>query len=97
MGRTTSPASPISSSRACRAPADCSPPTISISQAPQDGTTIGLIHSTVPLAPLFGTKGARFDPLKFHWLGSMDRSDGMCTVWHTSPVKTWADMLQRAA
>ncbi len=21
----------------------------------------------------------------------------MCTVWHTSPVKTWADMLQRAA
>src|SRR3954447_20363680 len=58
------------------------------SQAPQDGTTIGLIHSTVPLAPLFGTKGTRFDPLKFHWLGSIDRSDGMCTVWHTSPVKT---------
>ncbi len=64
------------------------------SQAPADGTTIGLIHSTVPLAPLFGTKGSRFDPLKFHWLGSIDRSDGMCTVWHTSPVKTWADMLE---
>src|SRR5829696_7481763 len=41
-------------------------------QAPQDGTTIGLIHSSVPLAPLFGTQGARFDPQKFHWLGSMD-------------------------
>src|SRR3954465_273123 len=65
------------------------------SQAPQDGTTIGLIHSSVPLAPLFGAQGARFDPLKFHWLGSIDRSDGMCTVWHTSPVKTWADMLER--
>ena len=26
-------------------------------QAPQDGTTIGLIHSTVPLAPLFGMAG----------------------------------------
>src|SRR5947209_17339854 len=38
-------------------------------QAPQDGTTIGLIHSTVPLAPLFGSKGARFDPLQFNWLG----------------------------
>src|SRR6266704_2469514 len=36
------------------------------SQAPQDGTTIALIHSSVPLAPLFGTQGARFDPLKFH-------------------------------
>ncbi|MCC6890487.1 MAG: hypothetical protein IT536_18325 [Hyphomicrobiales bacterium] len=65
------------------------------SQAPQDGTTIGLIHSTVPLSPLFGSKGARFDPLKFHWLGSLDRSDGLCTAWFTSPVKTWADMLHR--
>jgi tripartite-type tricarboxylate transporter receptor subunit TctC len=65
------------------------------SQAPQDGTVMGIIHSTVPLAPLFGTAGARFDPLKFNWLGSLDRADGMCTVWHTSPVKTWADMLKR--
>lgn len=64
------------------------------SQAPQDGTTIGLIHSSVPLAPLFGTQGARFDALKFNWIGSMDRSDGPCTAWHTAPVKTWADMLQ---
>ena len=65
------------------------------SQAPQDGTTIGIIHSTVPLAPLFGTAGARFDALKFNWLGSLDRADGMCTVWHTSPIKTWADMLEK--
>lgn len=64
-------------------------------QAPQDGTTIGLIHSTVPLAPLFGMAGARFDPLKLHWIGSMDRSDGPCTAWHTSPIKTWADMLDK--
>jgi tripartite-type tricarboxylate transporter receptor subunit TctC len=64
-------------------------------QAPQDGTTIGLIHSSVPLAPLFGTQGARFEALKFHWIGSMDRSDGPCTAWHTSPVKTWADLLQQ--
>src|SRR5262245_3573371 len=63
-------------------------------QAPQDGTTIGLIHSSVPLAPLFGAQGARFDPLKIHWLGSMDRSDGPCTAWHTSPARTWADLLQ---
>src|SRR3984957_9718211 len=65
------------------------------SQAPQDGTTIGIIHSTVPLAPLFGTTGARFDALKFNWLGSLDRADGMCTAWHTSPIKTWADMLAK--
>ncbi len=65
------------------------------SQAPQDGTTMGIVHSTVPLAPLFGTTGARFDALKFNWLGSLDRADGMCTAWHTSPVKTWPDMLAR--
>jgi tripartite-type tricarboxylate transporter receptor subunit TctC len=64
-------------------------------QAPQDGTVIGLIHSTVPLAPLFGTPEARFDPLKFQWLGSLDRSDGMCTSWHTSPIKTWNDMMTK--
>src|SRR5262249_28817496 len=46
------------------------------STAPQDGTTLGLIHSSVPLAPLFGTQGARFEAQKFHWIGSMDRSDG---------------------
>jgi len=65
------------------------------SQAPQDGTTIGLIHSSLPLAPLFGSRGARFDPLKFNWVGSLDRSDGPCTAWATSPVKTWADMLEK--
>jgi tripartite-type tricarboxylate transporter receptor subunit TctC len=65
------------------------------SQAAQDGTTIGIIHSTVPLAPLFGTTGARFDALKFNWLGSLDRADGMCTAWHASPIKTWADMLEK--
>jgi tripartite-type tricarboxylate transporter receptor subunit TctC len=64
-------------------------------QAPQDGTTIGLIHSTVPLAPLFGMAGARFDPMKIHWIGSMDRSDGPCTAWHTAPIKSWRDMLDK--
>ena len=58
--------------------------------APQDGTTIGIINSTVPFAPLWGSKGARFDTLKFNWLGTLDRAEGVCTLWHTSPVKTWS-------
>jgi hypothetical protein len=62
-------------------------------QAPQDGTTFGIVHSSVPLTPLWGNKGARFDSLKFNWLGSLDRTDGMCIAWHASPIKTWADML----
>src|SRR5262249_49349115 len=61
-------------------------------QAPQDGTTIGIVHSSVPLAPLWGNKAARFDTLKFNWLGSLDRVDGMCISWHESPIRSWADM-----
>ena len=63
-------------------------------QAPQDGTTIGIVNATVPLAPLWGSKGARFETMKFNWLGALDRSDGVCTFWHTSPAKTWSDLLQ---
>jgi tripartite-type tricarboxylate transporter receptor subunit TctC len=63
--------------------------------AAQDGTTIGIINSTVPFAPLWGSKGARFDTLKFNWLGTLDRAEGVCTLWHTSPVKTWGDMLAK--
>jgi len=65
------------------------------SQAPADGTTIGLVHSSVPFAPLWGAKGVRFDTLKFNWLGSLDRVDGMCISWHESPIRTWQDMLTR--
>jgi tripartite-type tricarboxylate transporter receptor subunit TctC len=61
--------------------------------APQDGSTIGIINSTVPLAPLWGSKGARFETLGFNWLGAFDRAQGVCTVWHSAPVKTWAGML----
>jgi tripartite-type tricarboxylate transporter receptor subunit TctC len=64
-------------------------------QAPQDGTTIGIVHSSVPLAPLWGSKGVRFETLKFNWLGSLDRVDGMCISWNASPIRTWADMLTK--
>jgi tripartite-type tricarboxylate transporter receptor subunit TctC len=64
-------------------------------QAPPDGTTIGIVHSSVPLTPLFGNKGVRFDTLKFNWLGSLDRVDGMCISWTASPIKTWNDVLTR--
>jgi tripartite-type tricarboxylate transporter receptor subunit TctC len=64
-------------------------------QAPRDGLTIGIVHSSVPLAPLWGSKGVRFDPLKFNWLGAFDKVDGMCISWYASPIKTWHDMLTK--
>jgi tripartite-type tricarboxylate transporter receptor subunit TctC len=64
-------------------------------QAPQDGTYMGIVHSSIPLAPLWGTKGVRFDTLKFNWVGSLDRAAGMCIAWRDAPIKTWADMLDK--
>lgn len=63
--------------------------------APKDGTTLGMIHSTAPLAPLYGAKGAKFDARNFAWLGSMNSARGICIAWHTSPIKTWHDMLTK--
>ena len=60
--------------------------------APKDGTVIGLVHSSVPFAPLFGLPGSNFDPRKFGWIGSLNSSNETCIAWHTSGIKTWQDM-----
>ena len=42
--------------------------------APRDGSVIGLVHSSVPFAPLYGTKARDFDPRQMSWIGShLDR------------------------
>jgi tripartite-type tricarboxylate transporter receptor subunit TctC len=63
------------------------------SVAPKDGTVLALVHSSVPFAPLFGLKGAKFDPRQMHWIGSLDANTAICIAWHTSRIKTWQDAL----
>jgi tripartite-type tricarboxylate transporter receptor subunit TctC len=65
------------------------------SVAPKDGTTIGLVHSSVPFAPLFGLEGARFDARKMNWLGSINKATGICVAWHDSPIKTAQDLWEK--
>jgi tripartite-type tricarboxylate transporter receptor subunit TctC len=65
------------------------------SVAPKDGTTIGLVHSSVPFAPLYGVKGATFDPRKVNWIGSLATERGICVAWHTSNIKTWQDLFDK--
>ncbi len=60
--------------------------------APKDGTVIGLVHSSVPFAPLFGLPGSTFDPRKFGWIGSLNAAGELCVAWHTSGINTWQDM-----
>ena len=65
------------------------------SAAPKDGSTIGLVHSGVPLAPLFKLNGASFDSLKMNWLGALTRADAICVAWHTSNIETWDDLFTK--
>lgn len=68
-------------------------------QAPKDGTeTMGSLMS-VPMAPVFyGNEGRgkniKFDPTKFNWIGAPARFVAVAQAWHTSPVKTWKDLLE---
>jgi tripartite-type tricarboxylate transporter receptor subunit TctC len=61
--------------------------------AAKDGTVIGGVQNNTPFEPLFGTKAATYDPLKFNWLGTPSVEVAIATVWHKTPVNTWQDTL----
>src|SRR5207244_1149486 len=63
--------------------------------APKDGTTIGLVHSSVPFAPLYGIKGANFDPRRMNWIGSINSATGICVSWTGSGITKWADLFDK--
>jgi tripartite-type tricarboxylate transporter receptor subunit TctC len=63
--------------------------------APKDGTTIGLVHSSVPFAPLYGIRGAHFDPRQMHWVGSINAATGICVSWTASGITTWKDLFEK--
>ncbi len=65
------------------------------SVAPKDGSTIGLVHSSVPFAPLYGIRGAGFDARKFHWIGSINAASGICVSWTASGVTKWQDLFDK--
>jgi tripartite-type tricarboxylate transporter receptor subunit TctC len=65
------------------------------SVAPKDGTTIGLVHSSVPFAPLYGTRGANFDPRQMHWIGSITSAFGICVSWAKSGITRWEHLFER--
>jgi tripartite-type tricarboxylate transporter receptor subunit TctC len=60
--------------------------------APKDGSVIGTIGRGLPFEPILGKNEARFDPLRFTWIGSMNRETTLAMSWHTAKVKTFADL-----
>ncbi|MEA2977343.1 MAG: hypothetical protein QOF19_2863 [Alphaproteobacteria bacterium] len=65
------------------------------SVAPKDGTTIGFVHASVPMAPLYGVAGAKFDSREMNWIGSLDSAVGICVAWHTNNIATWQDLFDK--
>src|SRR5262245_8277827 len=63
--------------------------------APKDGTALGIVPSSLPLGPLVGLAGARFDALKFGWIGSLTMITDVCIAMSRVPVKTFQDLLAK--
>ena len=62
--------------------------------APKDGSVIGTIGRGLPFEPMLGQNEVNVDPLRFTWLGSMNRDVSLAMSWFTSPVKTFEDLKQ---
>jgi tripartite-type tricarboxylate transporter receptor subunit TctC len=63
--------------------------------APKDGPAFGAIGRGTALDPLLAQPGAQFDGTKFSFIGSMNDEVSICVAWHTVPVKTFDDVMQR--
>ncbi len=65
------------------------------SNAPQDGSVIAIVHSSVPYAPLYGIAAARFDSMQMNWIGGLNSTTGICVAWHESDIKIWDDLFDK--
>lgn len=63
--------------------------------APQDGSVISLIQSSVPYLPLYGVTAAQFDPMQMNFIGSLNSTTGLCVAWHESGIRTWNDLFEK--
>jgi tripartite-type tricarboxylate transporter receptor subunit TctC len=63
--------------------------------APKDGTEIGILLIAGALEPLFGNKGAKFETMKFNWIGNMDSDATVCFTGSKSGVKVWQDLKKK--
>jgi tripartite-type tricarboxylate transporter receptor subunit TctC len=64
-------------------------------KAPRDGTALLVLASSAAFAPVFGNKAARYRPDGFSWIGNFDQATGTCSVWQTSGITSFKDLLSR--
>jgi tripartite-type tricarboxylate transporter receptor subunit TctC len=62
---------------------------------PNDGTAIGITTPGIVTDQVMNAEGVQYDLRKFHWIGSPADEVNVLWVWHTTPVKTVADVRAR--
>jgi len=62
--------------------------------APKDGSVFGIINPVNTIEPLLDPSNAKFDPLAFKWLGSLNSEISTCAFW-SKDIKTLADLRRR--
>jgi tripartite-type tricarboxylate transporter receptor subunit TctC len=63
--------------------------------AARDGSEFAITSRTAALEPLLGNQNARFDALKFNWLGNANIENSVCISWHTAPAATLQDVFSK--
>ncbi len=62
--------------------------------APKDGSVFGIINPVNTIEPLLDPSNAKFDPLTFAWIGSLNAEISTCAFW-SKDLKTLADLRRR--
>ena len=64
-------------------------------QAPRDGSVIGTFSRNLPNQALMGQSNIEADLRRFNWLGATSLPGRVCAAWHTTPIKSVADLLKQ--
>lgn len=63
--------------------------------AVKDGLSIAMVNAGPVSDPLMRGVSLGYEPRQFGWIGSLQRGDTVCSIWHTSQVRTIEDARQR--
>jgi tripartite-type tricarboxylate transporter receptor subunit TctC len=64
--------------------------------APQDGTILTIVSQGLPVDQALGLNPSfQADLRDFLWVGNLSSSNQVMVTWHTSPTKTFADLMTR--
>jgi len=63
--------------------------------APRDGSVLGNVVNTAIFEPLMGDAAARFDPLRFEWIGNMAEALPICWVSNDAGIARFDELLAR--